>query len=71
MNTIVVECNSAYLGTPCPKIKKLKKYICAVYDSPSLKWSSGRRCPFRYEISEENQKKQVNPLKASKQANKR
>jgi hypothetical protein len=71
MNRIVMECNTAYLGTPCPKIKKLKEYVCSVYASPSLKWAGERKCPFRNEVSEDEQKKQINPLKASKKASKR
>lgn len=71
MNTIVAECNTAYLGAPCPKMKKEKEYTCSAYSYPSLKWFGERKCPLRQERVEDDQKKQVNPLKASKKANKR
>jgi hypothetical protein len=63
------DCETANLGNPCGKILENSggKY-CAAYAFPETKWVKGKKCPLRQERKVDEEKKAINPLKASKKA---
>jgi hypothetical protein len=72
---VIEECKTANLGKSCSKIGVFNNQeLCSAYINPKLKWikdKSGvvvKRCPLSYEKVDEEKKKALNPLKASKKS---
>ena len=64
----VIGCQTASLGKRCPKIVTNQEVdYCLSYKDPKVKWSLGKKCPLRQEIEIKEERKKINPLKASKQ----
>ena len=67
---IVIECETASLSNPCSRIITNEDIsYCSAYINPGQKWANTNKCPLRQERKREDEesKKKVNPLKASKQ----
>lgn len=68
-SSIVEQCETASLGSPCSKIiLNGDEKFCVAYQYPETKWRDDKKCPLRQEKKIEDDKKKINPLKASKKA---